>query len=173
MYKRQVDTLCARLSTGGDFPHEVGLFLGYPVEDVIGFIENKGKNCLCCGCWKCYSNACAAQKAFDKFRKMCIRDRLRNIVFLTSERTSSSPVEGMRSANGLDRGTRRIREGLRRVATRTRLRDFIPQTPFFRFAAVSIYLSSAVALRQLSQGSRELRSLVGFGACLLYTSRCV
>ncbi len=58
-----VDTLCARLSTGGDFPHEVGLFLGYPVEDVIGFIENKGKNCLCCGCWKCYSNACAAQKA--------------------------------------------------------------------------------------------------------------
>ncbi len=38
-----VDTLCARLSTGGDFPHEVGLFLGYPVEDVIGFIENKRK----------------------------------------------------------------------------------------------------------------------------------
>lgn len=64
-----VDTLCDRLSTGGDFPHEVGLFLGYPVEDVIAFIENKGKNCLCCGCWKCYTNACAAQKAFDKFRK--------------------------------------------------------------------------------------------------------
>lgn len=64
-----VDTLCERLSTGGDFPHEVGLFLGYPVEDVIAFIENKGKNCLCCGCWKCYTNACAAQKAFDKFRK--------------------------------------------------------------------------------------------------------
>lgn len=64
-----VDMLCARLAMGGDFPHEVGLFLGYPVEDVIGFIENKGKNCLCCGCWKCYSNACAAQKAFDKFRK--------------------------------------------------------------------------------------------------------
>ena len=64
-----VDMLCARLAMGGDFPHEIGLFLGYPVEDVIGFIENKGKNCLCCGCWKCYSNACAAQKAFDKFRK--------------------------------------------------------------------------------------------------------
>ena len=45
-----VDTLCARLSTGGDFPHEVGLFLGYPVEDVIGFIEKKGKNCTFCGC---------------------------------------------------------------------------------------------------------------------------
>ena len=39
------------------------------VEDVIAFIENKGKNCLCCGCWKCYTNACAAQKAFDKARK--------------------------------------------------------------------------------------------------------
>ena len=61
--------LTRKLRSGEEFPHEIGLFLGYPVEDVIGFIENKGKNCLCCGCWKCYSNACAAQKAFDKFRK--------------------------------------------------------------------------------------------------------
>ena len=64
-----VDLLCARLSQGGAFPHEIGLFLGYPIDDVVAFIANKGRNCLCCGCWKCYSNACAAQKAFDKFRK--------------------------------------------------------------------------------------------------------
>ena len=25
------------------FPHEIGLFLGYPEEDVQGFIENQGK----------------------------------------------------------------------------------------------------------------------------------
>ena len=27
------------------FPHEIGIFLGYPLEDVKGFIDNKGKNC--------------------------------------------------------------------------------------------------------------------------------
>ena len=64
-----VDLLCARLSQGGAFPHEIGLFLGYPIDDVVAFIANKGRNCLCCGCWKCYTAACAAQKAFDTFRK--------------------------------------------------------------------------------------------------------
>lgn len=29
-----------------DFPHEIGLLLGYPAEDVRGFIENRGKNSL-------------------------------------------------------------------------------------------------------------------------------
>ena len=29
----------------GEFPHEVGLFLGYPPEDVRGFIENHAKFC--------------------------------------------------------------------------------------------------------------------------------
>ena len=61
--------LIHRLRSEGEFPHEIGLFLGYPIDDVVAFIANKGRNCLCCGCWKCYSNACAAQKAFDKFRK--------------------------------------------------------------------------------------------------------
>lgn len=64
-----LETLCARLEENPDFPHEIGLFLGYPLGDVIGFIENKGKNCLCCGCWKAYTNACAAQKLFTKFGK--------------------------------------------------------------------------------------------------------
>ena len=30
-----------RLADGGKFPHEIGLFLGYPPEDVSGFIENR------------------------------------------------------------------------------------------------------------------------------------
>ena len=64
-----LDTLCRRLEPGKDFPHEIGLFLGYPLEDVIAFIENKGQNCLCCGCWKAYSNACDAQRLFEKYRK--------------------------------------------------------------------------------------------------------
>lgn len=37
-------------------PHEVGLFLGYPLCDVKGFIDNNGKNYEYCGCWKVYDN---------------------------------------------------------------------------------------------------------------------
>ena len=37
-----------------DFPHEMGLLLGYPVEDVRGFIEHQGRDYLCTGYWKVY-----------------------------------------------------------------------------------------------------------------------
>lgn len=40
----------------GKFPHEMGLLLGYPIEDVMGFIENDGKNFLYTGYWKVYEN---------------------------------------------------------------------------------------------------------------------
>ena len=39
------------------FPHEMGIVLGYPLEDVSGFIENNGKNYLYSGYWKVYKNA--------------------------------------------------------------------------------------------------------------------
>ncbi len=58
-----------RFSQGGDFPHEIGVFLGYPLGDVIGFIQNSGKNCKCTGCWKVYCDECSAKKTFDKFKK--------------------------------------------------------------------------------------------------------
>lgn len=52
-----------------DFPHEIGLFLGYPPEDVCGFIENKAEDCKCVGCWKVYGDEAAAQKLFAKYKK--------------------------------------------------------------------------------------------------------
>ena len=51
-----------------DFPHEVGLILGYPLEDVEGFIKNGGKDFLLCGYWKVYSDAKAKKDIFDKYR---------------------------------------------------------------------------------------------------------
>ncbi len=50
------------------FPHEIGLFLGYPLDDVVGFIENQGKNYLACGCWKVYSRASVAKRRFACYR---------------------------------------------------------------------------------------------------------
>ena len=43
-------------TTQEDFPHEMGILLGYPVEDVEGFISNNGKNELYTGYWKVYDN---------------------------------------------------------------------------------------------------------------------
>jgi hypothetical protein len=46
------------------FPHEVGLFLGYPVEDVSGFVRHKGQNYKLCGYWKVYGDVEQAKKLF-------------------------------------------------------------------------------------------------------------
>lgn len=51
------------------FPHEIGVFLGYPLGDVIGFIKNSGRNCKCCGCWKVYCNEREALKTFALYEK--------------------------------------------------------------------------------------------------------
>lgn len=51
-----------------NFPHEVGIFLDYPTDDVIGFIDNKGKNFIFCGSWKVYHNPSRAKKLFAKYK---------------------------------------------------------------------------------------------------------
>lgn len=58
-------------SCGSAFPHEIGIFLGYPTEDVVAFIEKKGCGCKCCGFWKVYGDEEKAQKAFQAYEK-CI-----------------------------------------------------------------------------------------------------
>lgn len=64
-----VARLMRRLCESGEFPHEVGLFLSFPPEDVLGFIENHAWGFKCVGCWKVYGNADAAQRTFEKYRK--------------------------------------------------------------------------------------------------------
>ena len=61
--------LSDRIHECDDFPHEVGLFLGYPPEDVKGFIELGGRNCKASGYWKVYGDVDSAQKQFDRFSK--------------------------------------------------------------------------------------------------------
>ena len=61
--------LIKRLCEAKDFPHEIGLFLGYPPEDVSGFIENKAENCKYTGLWKVYGDEETAKKTFEKYRK--------------------------------------------------------------------------------------------------------
>jgi hypothetical protein len=70
-----LQTLSHRYGMERDMPHEIGIFLGYPLADVQGFIRHKGKNCLCCGCWKCYSDADSAQQCFDRYHACTARYR--------------------------------------------------------------------------------------------------
>ncbi len=62
-------TLKARVSECGSFPHEIGIFLGYPLDDVQGFIQHRGCNYKMCGIWKVYGDVISASKKFDLYRK--------------------------------------------------------------------------------------------------------
>lgn len=62
---------CKRYETyaerGKPFPHELGLLLGYPPEDVEGFIRHQGRNSLCTGYWKVYADKEGKQRLFEKY----------------------------------------------------------------------------------------------------------
>ncbi|WP_215492131.1 DUF3793 family protein [Fenollaria sporofastidiosus] len=57
-----------------EFPHEIGIFLGFPLDDVRSFIENQGQNYIYCSYWKVYHNPDLARRTFDLY------DRLRAFV---------------------------------------------------------------------------------------------
>lgn len=81
-----LDRLSDRILLYGDgkmeFPHEIGVFLGYPIGDVRGFIENQGKNFIYSGYWKVYENAACAMRLFRQFdmeREIAVREVIRGL----------------------------------------------------------------------------------------------
>lgn len=64
-----LNTLKQKFRENNCFPHEIGLFLGYPLGDVIGFIENAGTNSKHCGPWKVYCNEAETLKLFSIYEK--------------------------------------------------------------------------------------------------------
>jgi hypothetical protein len=62
-----VRALAERYRSG--MPHEIGVFLGYPLDDVKGFIENGGRGSKATGYWKVYGDESYAAKKFDEYRK--------------------------------------------------------------------------------------------------------
>nr|WP_295685517.1 DUF3793 family protein [uncultured Lachnoclostridium sp.] len=49
------------------FPHELGVFLGYPIDDILAFMKEGGKNSLITGYWKVYSEVEDAIELFSSF----------------------------------------------------------------------------------------------------------
>ena len=64
-----VAQLAKHLSQDSGFPHEIGLFLGYPVEDVKGFMKSPDEGVKYTGFWKVYGDIDAAMKTFSKYKK--------------------------------------------------------------------------------------------------------
>jgi hypothetical protein len=75
--KEAIDKLKERMKED-DFPHEIGIFLGYPLCDVKGFIHSPHEGIKLCGYWKVYSDEAVTAKKFDRFRKCseCICRRM-------------------------------------------------------------------------------------------------
>ncbi len=61
--------LIQQIHCSGSFPHEIGLFLGYPPVDVKGFMEDTRKGVKCVGYWKVYGDKEKAEKTFSCYRK--------------------------------------------------------------------------------------------------------
>ena len=61
------------------FPHEIGLILGYPPQDVIQYYINNGKRYLFSGYWKVYTNpdwASSQFRKYDEARAYCMAHRV-------------------------------------------------------------------------------------------------
>lgn len=67
--QRCIVELIKKIRHQDEFPHEIGLFLGYPPEDVKGFIENRAQDYKLSGLWKVYGDEEKARKRFDLFKK--------------------------------------------------------------------------------------------------------
>jgi hypothetical protein len=71
--------LKSRFEQRGCFPHEVGVFLGYPLEDVIAFSAGKSSPYACHGYWKVYHRPERAARTFahmDAARLKLVREFL-------------------------------------------------------------------------------------------------
>lgn len=60
-----------RLEDSPDFPHEAGIFLGYPLEDVLSFEENPHFGWKYCGLWKAYHDVDYAKEMSRRCRECC------------------------------------------------------------------------------------------------------
>ena len=67
MLKRLAARMAQYYSGNSQFPHEIGIFLGYPQKDIEGFIANGGKNYLLSGYWKVYDNEEQTRALFEQY----------------------------------------------------------------------------------------------------------
>ena len=60
-------------------PDEIGIFLGYPLKDVMDFKDRDKKACKCTGYWKCFNNEKSSLEAFKRFDEVKLLE-MKNIL---------------------------------------------------------------------------------------------
>ena len=70
--------LCRRVGEHDSFPHEIGLFIGYPAKDVATFMGMVSLPFVCQGPWKIYGNPVQSLGLADQYR--CCRQRMTAIL---------------------------------------------------------------------------------------------
>ena len=68
--------LFSRLKGDISFPHEIGLFLGYPLRDVIAYEKDRGRTSLYTGLWQVYSRveeSCNIMQTYRKCTAYCTK----------------------------------------------------------------------------------------------------
>ncbi len=68
-FEECICTLRKHILQSKDFPHEIGFFFGYPEEDVLAFIREKGLNYKLVGDWKVYGDGKAALRTFRSYAR--------------------------------------------------------------------------------------------------------
>jgi len=66
--------LCRRFENSAAFPHEIGLFIGYPAKDVAAFMGLVNLPFSCQGPWKIYGNPVQSLCLAEQYR--CCRQRM-------------------------------------------------------------------------------------------------
>lgn len=61
------------------FPHEIGIFLNYPLEDVKGFISHPNDGVKLIGCWKVYADEEKKRRIFETYERCTKRIKQRLI----------------------------------------------------------------------------------------------
>ncbi len=71
--------LLYRFQTEADMPHEIGIFLGYPLKDVAGFMGCSNKPCTACRQWRIYGDP-APSLALGDCYSACRRDMASRLI---------------------------------------------------------------------------------------------
>lgn len=56
-----------RFHTESDMPHEIGIFIGYPLKDVAGFMGCSDKPCTACRQWRIYGDPAHSLALSDRY----------------------------------------------------------------------------------------------------------
>jgi len=80
-----LEKLCRRIKENDAFPHEIGLFIGYPAKDVAAFMGLVKLPFACQCLWKIYGNPAQSLGLAELFR--CCRQRM-GVILATGDRKS-------------------------------------------------------------------------------------